>query len=641
MRDSNKVSRSPGSNQRSVMPRRQSHVSKGGTAQSRVSHIGLLGLPIFIILSLFNLGIALLRLEKHQYTNRALEVTSTLDSSARQSNVVLDSPSRPLLPPSIWSTRKLQEPVDISPFLSANETERAKNLCGKFIYSTLQRAVQAGDMAEEVFVETGDIEFMWIRDSVVQMSTYLNHHMDKPWLRFIVEGAIRRNAFNILQDPYANAFYHEWKNPDELSLKDRVIGRGGFVATRNYELDSGAYFLSHLYDYYMAKDIYRPEALLAEPMIFEAVLLMVETWIVEQNHEEKSPYRYFELSREGLGTETGYTGMTWTGFRPSDDACKFGYLVPANIHAAAALERVLILNNNIWKHQELETKASRLLSDIEEGINNFGVVTDQNGNQIYAYEVDGLGGVLSGFDDANIPSLLSIPLLGWSGYDHQIYLATRNKILSHENTHYFEGSQLKGIGSPHTPKNNVWPMALVIQGLTEEGNDRAEKMAFQMKQLLLTACKDAMHESNKVDSACLFTRTWFEWANALFVLYAEATLGVQCDAIGNSLAWETAVAHANDPPNGNENKNVRLFGKFYSNPYHNNPELSHHYQGVAASVKFDTTPSTIDVEKKIKNEVIAAFFARERKQNAPKIQDLKVSPASNSLRHGTERNAEG
>lgn len=45
-----------------------------------------------------------------------------------------------------------------------------------------------------------------------------------------------------------------------MTLKDLVIGRGGFVATRNYELDSGAYFLCHLYDYYVAEDIYRPDA---------------------------------------------------------------------------------------------------------------------------------------------------------------------------------------------------------------------------------------------------------------------------------------------------------------------------------------------------------------------------------------------
>jgi meiotically up-regulated gene 157 (Mug157) protein len=251
--------------------------------------------------------------------------------------------------------------------------------------------------------------------------------------------------------------------------------------------------------------------------VFEAVQLIVETWIVEQRHEELSPYRYFELAREGVGSKTGYTGLTWTGFRPSDDACMYGYLIPANIHAAAALERILFLNDKIWKHSELGTKTLNLLSEIEDGISKFGIVVDENGDQVYAYEVDGLGGVLYGFDDANIPSLLSIPLLGWSGYDHLVYLTTRKKILSQENGYYFEGSQVKGIGSPHTRNNTVWPMAMIVQGLTAEGDDREEQMAFQMRQLLLSACNDAMHESIDVNSVCRFTRTWFEWVSQNFV----------------------------------------------------------------------------------------------------------------------------
>jgi hypothetical protein len=131
---------------RSMLHRRQSRLSKG--SHSWVFLIWLLGLPIFVVLSLFNLGIALLRLEDHQPNNHAIEVTTTVGSFAQ-----LDTfSSRPLLPPSIWSTRKLAVPIDISPLLSANETERAKDLCGKFIFSTLQRAARAGAMAKEVFV---------------------------------------------------------------------------------------------------------------------------------------------------------------------------------------------------------------------------------------------------------------------------------------------------------------------------------------------------------------------------------------------------------------------------------------------------------------------------------------------------------
>jgi meiotically up-regulated gene 157 (Mug157) protein len=442
------------------------------------------------------------------------EVSSALgrQSDRKYSSTPRSSVAFP--PPSLWSTGILPSPTNITSLLTPEEVARAKTLCGTFFYSTLKRAVHVAGLSQEVFVATGDIDYMWTRDSAVQLSIYLNHHTRRPWLRLLVEGAVRRNAFNILQDPYANAYYHSWKDPSTLPLKDRVIGRGGFVATRNYELDSGAYFLNLLYDYYVSADLYRPEALLGEPIVFESVLLLVETWIVEQNHEDESPYRYFELDRDGRGKPTAYTGMTWTGFRPSDDRSAYGYLIPANIHAAAALERVLVLNDQIWKHGDLARKASKLLRDIEDGINKFGIVTDNStGERMYAYEVDGMGGVLASFDDANVPSLLSIPLLGWSKWDRDVYRATRRKILSKDNIHYHEGTAVRGIGSQHTPGRKVWPMAMAIEGLTEEedGPDRNERMAFQMRQLLLSACNDAMHESVGADSVCTYTRPWFEW----------------------------------------------------------------------------------------------------------------------------------
>jgi meiotically up-regulated gene 157 (Mug157) protein len=426
-----------------------------------------------------------------------------------------------LLPASVWATRELpSRKVNITHLLLENETSRALELCEKFVYSSLRSAVQVEEGAEHVYVSTGDIDSMWTRDSVVQMSIYLNKMHNNPWLRFLVEGVLRRNAFNIIQDPYANAYNHWWRNPERLELRDQVIGRGGFVATRNFELDSGAYFLCHLYDYYRSKGIYRPEALLEEPKVFEAVMLLIDTWIVEQHHEELSPYRYFELPREGKGVPTVYTGMIWAGFRPSDDACKYGYLIPANIHAVAGLERLLVLNERVWKSSELETKVSKLLREVEDGIRNHGVFRMGSGELVYAYEVDGMEGVLREYDDANVPSLLSIPLLGWSGYDKRIYQATRKYLLSTSNRYYYEGEALKGIGSRHTPSQYVWPMALIVQGLTEDGDDIESNMAFQMKQLLTTACNDSMHESVSVKDPCSeFTRKWFEWVSKMTDVY--------------------------------------------------------------------------------------------------------------------------
>lgn len=74
-----------------------------------------------------------------------------------------------------------------------------------------------------------------------------------------------------------------------------------------------------------------------------------------------------------------------------------------------------------------------------------------------------MGNSLLNFDDPNVPSLLSIPLLGYAHYDPEIYAATRARILSPANAWYFEGSALRGLGSPHTPHSHVWPLAMSVQ----------------------------------------------------------------------------------------------------------------------------------------------------------------------------------
>ncbi len=66
----------------------------------------------------------------------------------------------------------------------------------------------------------------------------------------------------------------------------------------------------------------------------------------EQHHFEKSPYRFScesdryndMLHNDGMGEPVGNTGMSWQGFRPSDDAVDFGYNIPGNIFAAVVLD---------------------------------------------------------------------------------------------------------------------------------------------------------------------------------------------------------------------------------------------------------------------------------------------------------------
>jgi len=412
---------------------------------------------------------------------------------------------------------------------------------------------------------------MWIRDSAFQIGVLLPKVKSRPSLRLVIEGGIRQQAFYILQDPYANGFYPEWRDPNKENEEDRSLGRGGWVGVRNYELDSGGYFLNLLWNYAKTPGIYRPNVLLSEPMIYDAVVLMVRTWVVEQHHNATtSPYRFTGLDDDGVGNRVGYTGMIWSGFRPSDDKNGYGYSIPSNMYAAGALQRALELNRGIWKSTEFEKLASTLLKEVIAGIEKFGIVdsidkvdvpiNNQNsevkvlastedfpaeaatvpGPKVYAYEVDGLGNALTDFEDPNWPSLVSMPLLGYARYDHAVYATTRNRLLSTKNEYWFEGKGFRGMGSPHTPDGMAWALGTLSEALTAmTAEDRAEKL----RLLLKLQCGDGlMHESIHVDHLNRCTRKWFEWANALSVVAIEHLVGIDCDAAAE-VFHRAAIAH--------------------------------------------------------------------------------------------------
>ena len=163
-------------------------------------------------------------------------------------------------------------------------------------------------------------------------------------------------------------------------------------------------------------------------------------------------YNPKELTRGGKGGATNSSaGLTWSGFRPSDDPCVYGYLVPANMFAVVALGYFAELARTVWGDDSLAERAVRLRGEIDDGIRTHGIVDHEVHGRIYAYEVDGLGRSLL-TDDANIPSLLSIPYLGYE-YDEEVFANTKRFVLSKSNPmfHYgrHDGNEYVGIGSPH------------------------------------------------------------------------------------------------------------------------------------------------------------------------------------------------
>jgi hypothetical protein len=134
-------------------------------------------------------------------------------------------------------------------------------------------------------------------------------------------------------------------------------------------------------------------------------------------------------------------------------------------------------------------------------------------SQILPYEIDGFDGQIF-MDDANIPSLLSLPTIGYLSSNHDVYKHTRTRILSPANPYYFEGSQGQGIGGPHEGINYAWPMAIITQALTSQ-NETEIKMCLELI-IRSSAGTGLLHESFNVNNVFDYTREWFAWVNGMF-----------------------------------------------------------------------------------------------------------------------------
>ncbi|MCA0455103.1 MAG: glycoside hydrolase family 125 protein [Chloroflexi bacterium] len=379
--------------------------------------------------------------------------------------------------------------------------------------NTLQTTVNV--LADDTtFVITGDIPAMWLRDSTAQIRPYLPLAKTDDAVRQIIAGLIRRQARYLLLDPYANAFNQEANGNGHQSDKTTM---SPWIWERKYELDSLCYPVQLLAQYYDLTG----DAGIFDEQIHRMLQLVVATMLTEQHHDDRSPYSFERhdvvqsdtLPYAGHGTRTNFTGMVWSGFRPSDDACKFGYLVPANMFAVVILGRVVEFATDIYHDAVLASTAKKLREDIQFGIQTYAVVNHPRYGRMYAYETDGYGND-NLMDDANVPSLLSLPYLGYCAPDDPLYVNTRAFILSADNPYYFSGQYARGIGSPHTPHGYIWPIGLTMQGLTSTSADEQASLIDML--VATTAGTNFMHESFHPDDPAQFTRSWFAWANSLF-----------------------------------------------------------------------------------------------------------------------------
>ena len=383
--------------------------------------------------------------------------------------------------------------------------------------NTLDTTVQSGTFAgkPDTAVITGDIAAMWLRDSSAQVWPYLPFAAHDAALRHMLEGIIRRQARCILIDPYANAFMADLNAPSlEWSRTDLTEHKQG-VGERKWELDSLCYPMRLSYGYWRATGDTAP----FDAGWQAAMRLAVETMRVQQRKHGPGPYRFQRaspiptetLANEGFGAPSSPVGLIASGFRPSDDACTFPFLVPANLFAVKALRDLAGMAHEILHDDTLSTAALSLAEEVATALQQHAIVRSEQGT-LWAYEVDGFGSRLL-MDDANVPSLLALPYLD-SSPDAALYERTRAFVWSEHNPWFFTGTAGSGIGGPHEGRPMIWPMSLTIYALTSQSAPEIRSMLRMLKHA--SAGTGFMHESFNANDASKFTRSWFAWANSLF-----------------------------------------------------------------------------------------------------------------------------
>src|ERR1700731_3613410 len=80
------------------------------------------------------------------------------------------------------------------------------------------------------------------------------------------------------------------------------------------------------------------------------------------------------LAGDGYGNPVRPVGLIASGFRPSDDACTFPFLVPSNLFAVRALGYLSEMANAILHDAELANEAAALAAEVEAALRQHAVV---------------------------------------------------------------------------------------------------------------------------------------------------------------------------------------------------------------------------------------------------------------------------
>jgi hypothetical protein len=390
-------------------------------------------------------------------------------------------------------------------------------LFGNCFPNTLDTTVfhETKDGVPDTYVITGDIDAMWLRDSSAQVWPYLQFVKEDAALQNLIAGVISRQTACILKDPYANAFYNDADKRGEWA-KDHTDMKPG-VHERKWEIDSLCYPIRLAYHYWKKTGDTKPFT----GKWKQAVLTTLQVFREQQRKTGNGPYMFQRttqfatdtLPMNGYGYPVKPVGLICSAFRPSDDATVYSFLIPSNFFAVTSLRQAAEMMTVIIKDKASADQLTSLAAEVEKALKQHAVVMHPQAGKVYAYEVNGFGSY-NLMDDANVPSLLSLPYLGAVSKTDPVYQNTRKLVLSSDNPFFFKGTAGEGVGGPHVGQDMIWPMAITMRGLTSSSDAEIKNCIDMLRKT--HGDTGFMHEAFHKDDPTKFTRKWFAWANTLF-----------------------------------------------------------------------------------------------------------------------------
>ncbi|RDB23260.1 hypothetical protein Hypma_009548 [Hypsizygus marmoreus] len=392
--------------------------------------------------------------------------------------------------------------------------------------NTLDTTVKYFNATENLaFIITGDITAQWLRDTANQFAHYHSLLAVDPQLAVLVKAVINNEARYVAQYPYCGAFqppsesglspsHNDWA--DGVTVNPPVDNKVVFEC--KYEIDSLCGFLKLSRSFYQAtkdssfindnwraaiKQIFRVINEQSQPT-FDENFNFISYYNWTGGNGALSPF----VNNRGNGEPKAYTGFVGTHHRPSDDLSIFPFLTPANAMLSVELKHLADVLDATNQLQDVSRGARVWSARIHDAIWKTTVV-----DNIFAYETNGFGGRYV-MDDANVPSLLSLPYLGFLDRKHPAYKATRKLLLSSKNPYYAEGKTFSGTGGPHVDPWHPWPMSQ-ISAIFGTDDDREIMRALYMIANNTNGL-GLIHESQSIYKASDYTRSWFAWANSYF-----------------------------------------------------------------------------------------------------------------------------